>query len=83
MKLETHASRLTTAVLNDWKEVIYDLTTDAYPSFSVCVKGVRMNMTIGDLINLMGLNILEDCSISIDTEGGFHELVIRDTFELI
>lgn len=83
MKLETHASRLTPAILKEWEKVIYDLTTDGFPVFRVHVNGIAMNMTSGDLLELMGLNMLENCSLEINTILGIHVIIIRDTFERI
>ncbi len=83
MKLETHASHLTPAVLKEWESVIRDLVTDSYPVFRVRVKGLAMTMNSGDILMLMGLNTLDNCSLIIDTDGECHEIIIRDTFERI
>lgn len=83
MKLETHASHLTPSVLKEWDKIIRDLVPNSYPVFRVRVKGLAMTMNSDDILMLMGLNTLEDCSLTIDTEGECHEIIIRDTFERI
>lgn len=83
MKLETHTTHLTPAVLKEWEEVIHDLTTDSFPLFRVRVNGIAMNATSGDLLNLMALNTLEDCTLEINTILGIHVITIRNTFERI